>query len=801
MSISLHSLLRPILKLFGLSRRTDSEIIAAAARDALGGERIAQRAIQGPEQRNSLERHFISSVGEIPGYTLTRLIYRGGQGMVFEGVQLSTGRCVAIKVMQLTPKGAEAELRAEKRFRREVQALADLNDPGIVSIYDSGVAGIHRYFIMEYVEGETLADRFANRVAEPQEAVRLIEAVARSLQAAHAKGIVHRDLKPSNIMVDRDGRVRILDFGLAKLNTLAQEERTADMASLSEEGQFYGTRAWASPEQIEGTARRITPRTDVYALGVVLYHLLTGRFPYSVDGPSSLISDNILNRPPEPMRRASRSVPRDIECIVQKCLRKTASDRYADAGELAADLRRHLDGRAVSARGDGWGYLAGLALRRAVRDGRVLAVPVTALLGVLIAFGLLATGWLWPIESFVNDRVHRARASWHPDVHVIALTDGSFERINELSERLGLVGVSSGNLYSWRQLHGELMRRLAAAAPRVVAWDIAFVARAPEHDHRFIEGMQVLQQAGTRVILGVPGIDEHYSPMVNREFQRVANDWGWLDGQVDRDSQLTGGVAVVDSHPAHPQHPALSLAAYRAFLGDPRDREVRWSPSERAVNLVRVHDGRPFVSESIPVFGVFQIDRPPTAARPFGDDRRMAYIGLALPDAALCQGHTTLYHDALELTDAELCRRFSGKLIVIGDCRFATTATPDMFLMRTSSSSRRDFGVYMHARAIGELLDKRSIARSELVGQLGFSAFAAVLGSAWIAATRGTTPRLLGGLVSGLALLLASIISLVVFRRLVQPSLLCAAFVIAGAAMLFLSKLMRQNIRGIHTPT
>lgn len=701
--------------------RSPQEIVAAAARDAAGGERVASPVPGGWEDHAAIEAHFLRSVGEIPGYSLRRLIHRGGQGMVFEGYQQSTQRRVAIKVMQIPPRGEEAERRADRRFQREIRALADVNDPGIVTIHDSGRAGPQRFFVMELVDGESLADPGPELSRDVETVVRAVLSVARSLNAAHAKGIVHRDLKPSNIMIDADGRTRILDFGLAKFDESQGLAHPSETATLSEEGQFYGTRAWASPEQIEGASRRITPRTDVYALGVILYHLLTGRFPYAVDGPTSIVSDNILNRAPEPLRAVRKGVPRNVECIVQKCLRKSPSDRYADAGELADDLQRHLDGLPVTGGGD-WLYRVKLGLRRAWKDGRVVAAAIIVVCTAVGSMGVLATGLVDPLDAWVLDRVVRSRAWLHPDIRVIALTNDCVAKLGRLAAERGISGVSPGDLYSWRSMHGALMRRLADVRPKCVTWDIRFIADVPEHDGAFVEGIQSCRAAGVPVVVGADKIGLDGKPGINTKIASAASDWGLVAAQFNVESKMILGAALIDYNPQHQQYPSLSLATDRAIRGGPAAEILSWHPLESVVSRRVLAASGAFSIEWIQYSDQIGPAPPPAAPQEF------ACLSLALPDPATCASATTTYRDVFEMSQEALRERFGSRLVVVGDCRQSVSEPFDRHRMRSIEGAREDFGVYMQAAAISELVSRRSLGSLGLISETGGAAVAAAIG-------------------------------------------------------------------------
>lgn len=277
----------------------------------------------------------------IPGYTILGELHRGGQGVVYRAIQTSTNRNVAIKVMKEGPFAGRVD---RARFDREVQILGALNHPHIVTIHDSGVAAGCLYFVMNYISGAPLDEYIQRAKLSIEETLRLFAVICRAVNAAHLRGILHRDLKPSNIRVDPEGQPYILDFGLAR----SADESDASMMTIT--GQFVGSLPWASPEQAEGIPGRIDIRTDVYSLGVILYYLLTGRFPYEVSGSIRDVLDNILRADPTKPGTLRREIDEEAETIVLKCLAKEADRRYQSAGALAEDIDRYLTDQPILAR-------------------------------------------------------------------------------------------------------------------------------------------------------------------------------------------------------------------------------------------------------------------------------------------------------------------------------------------------------------------------------------------------------------------------------------------------------------------
>jgi hypothetical protein len=318
-----------------------------------------------------------ASVG---GCRIGAVLGRGGQGVVYEGIQESTNRKVAVKVLAPGRPGSSSDVM---RFEREAELVSRLRHPGIVTLFDSGRDEYGRpYVVMDYVRGVPI-DRYVDeRSPSLAETMRLFGCLCDAVQHAHQRGILHRDLKPSNILVDEEGNPRILDFGLAK--SLGRRESR----SISVSGELVGTVAFMSPEQVRGVPDGVDARTDVYALGVLFYRLVTGAFPYPVDGPMLETIRHIEETEPTPPRRHRRGtredtgtaerLPADVRTILAKSLAKDPIRRYQSAGDLRDDVRRFLDGLPILAKADDTWYLARRHLWR--HRGKVVLVAASLLL-------------------------------------------------------------------------------------------------------------------------------------------------------------------------------------------------------------------------------------------------------------------------------------------------------------------------------------------------------------------------------------------------------------------------------------
>ncbi len=329
-----------------------------------------------------------SSIVEAPeaaGYEIEHEIDRGAQGAVFKARQIATRRQVALKVLL---RGAFASDRQRIRFEREVEMVAALKHTNVVTIYDSGLTNDGRAWLaMEYVDGEPMDGWLTKNEPSDIEAKRrmiasLIASTCDGIVAAHQRGIIHRDLKPDNVLVDGDGIPHILDFGLAKPVDSSQWD--SSQLDVTNVGEFMGTFAYASPEQVSGDPDRIDVRTDVFALGVMLYEALLGTRPYLLEGSLADVVKIISEGIPIPPRSLDPSLDRDLETILLRSLDRDASRRYQSPADLARDLRHWLAREPIEARRDDAWYVARKTLRK-----HWLAVSLSAAaIATLVAFGI-----------------------------------------------------------------------------------------------------------------------------------------------------------------------------------------------------------------------------------------------------------------------------------------------------------------------------------------------------------------------------------------------------------------------------
>jgi serine/threonine protein kinase len=319
------------------SRVLSPQVPLEATEEPGPDDTLVSRLLAGPLVGSTSKGH-----PTIEGFEILAKLGHGGMGVVYKARQLDLQRTVALKMVL---GGAHADAPSLARFRAEAEAVAQLQHPNIVQIYAVGEADGLPFYSMEYVEGGTLAQEFSGSPVAPRRAAQLVEVLARTVHYAHARGVVHRDLKPANVLLTLDGAPKITDFGLAK--------RSDSGIPSTEVGLAVGTPRYMAPEQLsplaKGEKRVVGSASDIYALGAILYELMTGRPLYTGDSTLDVVV-RVLHEDPTPPHVYHPGVPRDLETISLKCLAKSPAQRYASAQELADDLDRYLCGQPIQAR-------------------------------------------------------------------------------------------------------------------------------------------------------------------------------------------------------------------------------------------------------------------------------------------------------------------------------------------------------------------------------------------------------------------------------------------------------------------
>lgn len=402
----------------------------------------------------------LSGAVQVAGYQILAEIQRGGQGAVYRAIQQSTHRTVALKVLLGGPFATPSQRR---RFEREIDVVARLRHPNIVTLYDSGIAEGRYYFAMEFVDGERLDHYVAQRRLDVRSTLRLFAKVCAGVNHAHEVGVMHRDLKPGNVFVDQDGEPRVLDFGLARPTD--GDGAAATLLVTTQANAFLGTFAYAAPEQVRGERNQVDTRSDVYSLGVILHELLTQSPAALRDGPAVDARRVVTGRATERPSELRREIDRDVDAIVMRCLEDDPANRYQTAGSLQRDIEHYLSGEPVNARRKDRNYTGYVLMKWVARH----KLDVAAGFGVVV----LATA------SIVSMFAGRNGESASP------------------------VSTTNAAADEWSTAYAELESVLASAAGGAKDKDTALVAQMLDRGVARADALQdAIAQARLRVSLG-----------------------------------------------------------------------------------------------------------------------------------------------------------------------------------------------------------------------------------------------------------------------------------------------------------
>ncbi|MFQ5490752.1 MAG: protein kinase [Phycisphaerae bacterium] len=598
---------------------------------------------------------------------------RGHFGVVYKAWWVKhQPRLVALKVLG-TPG-----LMQEARFDREASVLKKIDSPGVVHCLESGMAGQSRYFIMDHVQGQHL-DEHVNALGDDLNAkLEVFERVCRAVADAHRAGVVHRDLKPSNILIDPQGQPHVVDFGICGLDR--PDWNSPDYLTITNAGDIVGTLKYMSPEQAWGRriAARIDKPTDIWSLGIMLCEIVTGGYPYSLrstaDKPShEALLDRIRKELPQLPRLAHLPRGRDLEILLERCLSWEPDHRVESADRLADDLGRYRVGQPIKTRPHGPVYkIKRLATAAATRSPLVFHAATVALLCTLLwgATYLLSIGWHVPAAELPGASMSATAATGIDDIRestlIVGVFDDTVDTVIDFAAEHRIPGVNRA-LTSWRPVHGQLLKTLAAAKPIAVVWDYYFRSPQP-HDALLAAGIEALEAAGTPVVLaslrykpdGTPDLSPALTGPLGRRLRHGAIS---ARDMVKRPGQYVTAIKIETGHAV----PGLSLAVLAAVIHPQARLELDW-PTRKNLSMLYELPGGAYLRErdALPLTRVFKAG---TRQQIFDPDAILACNRFDLDTLENWRSRTVPYQELLTCSAERLRELAGGKLIVVGDFR------------------------------------------------------------------------------------------------------------------------------------
>jgi serine/threonine protein kinase/CHASE2 domain-containing sensor protein len=530
----------------------------------------------------------------IQGYRIVKWLGGGGQGEVFEAHQEVTGARVAIKVLKQSLSNSP---EAKENLLHEIRLLAQLKHPNIVTIHDAGETSDGRlYFVLELLSGGALRDYVREHRLTVAGILDIMRTVCSAIDHVHTRGVVHRDLKPNNILMDAHGTPKLVDFGLAR--TLI------DPHHLTEENRL-GTLPYMTPEQVRGNPDQIDARTDVYALGVMLYELLTGDYPYSITGSIFDIFKRIQQTPPERLQtmwalgegiavrpvgpRGQCPIDARLESLVLKALEKEPIRRYKDGGALARNLDLYLRDEPLDP------PVPGDVLRTGARRFMGKHPVVTCILAVFLAFNVseaLVSAWIYPHTQW-NQLYQRQLSGWisrktnRPyleNVRIVGRREAA--DVKNIARGLGMDESITDRQGGLRPIFARLLEHLAKTGCRAVVWDYAFV-QATEYDVQLVDAIRNAKKSGVDVIVGARGwwLDEaakpELSPAIAAEVQ-----YGSISVQFDEREPWI--VPLAASRGIQRAVPSLVLLAFSAYYRPGKEPQVVFEQLQQLERLLEL---------------------------------------------------------------------------------------------------------------------------------------------------------------------------------------------------------------------
>lgn len=558
---------------------------ALLADELLGAQkRAAQRHLESCRYCRTYFHDHANWLPKLEDYTLLEQLGRGGFGAVYRAIHHTKQRAEAVKILW-----RDTTLRTAY-FENEVHLVARLQHPNIVTLHEAHLKSSPMYYAMELVDGQQLDPYLTEHEVTIEKRLKMLRSILAAVHYAHTQGVVHRDLKPQNVLVDSWGRVRVVDFGVARwLAPRSDADEDADRnddtpaaRTIAERESTVGTRGYMAPEQRAGNA--VDPRSDIYSLGVLLFHMVTGRRGLDLCHGAQLrelVIAQQVNR------------PQDLVDIIERCVALDPDQRYPDVPALDADLERYLRCQPVwSRRKPTLGGAAVQLMGSVLRDSPLaLRLSVCALLAVALT-GLFAGTHL----SYAVDDSPRAATSVLLTIDEATIAALRANQVPEQDPR-----ISVDERLSLRRFYAQLLEHVDAHNPSVVVWDYYFPRSAPEHDVIFAAA---IERAQAPVIVGVDRIDEFGEPRLCAALREVVDGYGMLSSPSQASATrrtLTFAAQAAQNPYWRPSLSVRAMTALRAPEAEPfftlaQDRlEVRYRTRGPQQHWLAKRDALPVV--------------------------------------------------------------------------------------------------------------------------------------------------------------------------------------------------------------